>query len=93
LKASDPIVRSAYHVYDAYHRKLCNTGVKMNKQNHEALMPPKLDPETETRRLNLVAPASWVRKIDDWRRHQPDLPNISEAIRRLVEIGLKAKGK
>jgi hypothetical protein len=55
-------------------------------------MPPKLDPNTETRRLNLVAPASWVRKIDDWRRHQPDLPNISEAIRRLVEIGLK-KGK
>ena len=55
-------------------------------------MPPKLDPDTETRRLNLVAPASWVRKIDDWRRNQPDLPNISEAIRRLVELGLK-KGK
>jgi hypothetical protein len=54
-------------------------------------MPRKLDPDTETRRLNLVASAAWVRKIDDWRRQQPDLPNISEAIRRLVEIGLKAK--
>ena len=62
-------------------------------ENHfsHGSMPPKLDPDTVTRRLNLVASASWVRKIDDWRRHQPDLPNISEAIRRLVEIGLKAK--
>lgn len=90
---SDPIVRFAYHVYDTYDRNLRKTGVKMNRQNHDALMPPKLDPETETRRLNLVASASWVKKIDDWRRHQPDLPNISEAIRRLVEIGLKAKAK
>jgi hypothetical protein len=63
-------------------------------QNHDhGAMPPKLDADTETKRLNLVAPTSWVRKIDDWRRQQPDLPNISEAIRRLVEIGLKAKGK
>jgi hypothetical protein len=64
-------------------------------ENHspDGLMPPKLDPDTETRRLNLVAPASWVRKIDDWRRHQPDLPNISEAIRRLVDAGLEATGR
>jgi hypothetical protein len=61
-------------------------------ENHltEGSMPPKLDPDTETRRLNLVAPTSWVRKIDDWRRQQPDLPNISEAIRRLVDAGLEA---
>ena len=31
--------------------------------------------------------------IDDWRRGQEDLPGRPEAIRRLVEIGLKAKGK
>jgi hypothetical protein len=63
-------------------------------QNHgHGAMPPNRDADTETKRLNLVAPTSWVRKIDDWRRQQPDLPNISEAIRRLVEIGLKAKGK
>ncbi|MBP1297418.1 hypothetical protein ACVL91_009818 [Bradyrhizobium elkanii] len=30
---------------------------------------------------------------DDWRRKQADLPGRPEAIRRLVEIGLKAKGK
>ncbi|MCK1685626.1 hypothetical protein [Bradyrhizobium sp. 145] len=54
-------------------------------------MPPKL--ETETKRLNMVAPGSWVKKIDEWRRQQPDLPNISEAIRRLVDLGLEASKK
>jgi hypothetical protein len=29
--------------------------------------------------------------IDDWRRKQPDLPSRAEAIRRLVELGLKVK--
>jgi hypothetical protein len=32
-------------------------------------------------------------RIDDWRRKQTDLPSRAEAIRRLVEVGLKAKGK
>jgi hypothetical protein len=32
-----------------------------------------------------------IREIDDWRRKQDDLPNRPEAIRRLVELGLKAK--
>lgn len=31
-------------------------------------------------------------KIDDWRRRQPDLPNLPETIRRLVESALK-RGK
>lgn len=31
--------------------------------------------------------------IDEWRRKQDDLPSRAEAIRRLVEMGLKAKGK
>jgi len=31
--------------------------------------------------------------IDDWRRTQGDLPSRSEAIRRLVELGLKAKAR
>ncbi|WP_283807533.1 hypothetical protein [Bradyrhizobium retamae] len=32
-----------------------------------------------------------LREIDDWRRQQDDLPGRPEAIRRLVELGLKAK--
>jgi hypothetical protein len=31
--------------------------------------------------------------LDSWRREQPDLPSRPEAIRRLVELGLKTKGK
>jgi len=51
-------------------------------------MPTKLDDEIQ--RLNMVAPAAWVKKIDDWRRREPDLPNLSEAIRRLVDMGWRA---
>ena len=55
-------------------------------------MPKKLDDDVE--RLNMVVPAKWLKKVDDWRRREPDLPNLSEAIRRLVDIGLEsAKGR
>ena len=43
---------------------------------------------------HMVVPAAWVAKVDDWRRREPDLPNLSEAIRRLVDIGLEsARGR
>ena len=32
-----------------------------------------------------------AKQLDDWRRIQADLPGRPEAIRRLVELGLKAK--
>ena len=32
-----------------------------------------------------------AKAIDDWRRTEEDIPTRSEAIRRLVELGLKAK--
>jgi hypothetical protein len=51
-------------------------------------MPTKLDDEIQ--RLNMVVPTAWVKKVDDWRRREPDLPNLSEAIRRLVEMGLES---
>jgi hypothetical protein len=31
-----------------------------------------------------------LRRIDDWRRRVPDLPSRGEAVRRLIEIALKA---
>ena len=54
-------------------------------------MPHKLDDEIQ--RLNMVVPTAWVKKVDDWRRKEPDLPNLSEAIRRLVELGLEGAKK
>lgn len=56
-------------------------------------MPPKLDPQGDAKRVNIVAPAVWIKKIDSWRRQQADLPNQSEAIRRLVDLGLESQGK
>jgi hypothetical protein len=32
-------------------------------------------------------------RIDEWRRVQADIPNRAEAIRRLVELGLKTKAR
>jgi hypothetical protein len=34
-----------------------------------------------------------AKQLDDWRRKQEDLPGRPEAIRRLVELGLKVKMK
>jgi hypothetical protein len=36
-------------------------------------------------------PPEIVRLVDEWRREEPDLPGRPEAIRRLVELGLKVK--
>lgn len=33
----------------------------------------------------------FIAQLDDWAANQKDQPSRSEAIRRLVEIGLKAK--
>ena len=54
-------------------------------------MPTKLDDEIQ--KLHMVAPTKWVKRIDDWRRKQPDLPNLSAAIRQLVDMGLESDEK
>lgn len=56
-------------------------------------MPPKLDNKSETERLQIVAPASWVKRVHEWRRRQEDNPNLSAAIRTLVDAGLAAQSK
>jgi hypothetical protein len=35
----------------------------------------------------------FIANVDEWAAAQKDQPGRSEAIRRLVELGLKAKGK
>lgn len=39
-------------------------------------------------RIQLVASAEFSKIVDQWRRTQSDLPSKSEAIRRLVQLGL-----
>jgi hypothetical protein len=48
--------------------------------------------ELKDLRIPVMMAATDVAAIDAWRRSQEDLPNRSEAIRRLVELGLKANG-
>jgi hypothetical protein len=45
------------------------------------------------RQLQMRVSADFLRTIDDWRRKQPDLPSRTEAIRRLIERGVKAPVK
>jgi len=47
------------------------------------------DEEKLDQRIQLVASASFGRDVDEWRRTQQDLPSRSEAIRRLVYLGLQ----
>jgi hypothetical protein len=44
-------------------------------------------------RIPVMMSAEDVAMIDEWRRKHPDLPSRSEAIRQLVQLGLKVKGK
>ncbi|QIG97300.1 MULTISPECIES: hypothetical protein [unclassified Bradyrhizobium] len=41
----------------------------------------------------LLTPIEEIDQTSNWRRKQADLPSRAEAIRRLVELTLKAKGK
>lgn len=49
--------------------------------------------DQKQRRFEMRADDRFLKRVDDWRRHQKDLPNRSEAIRRLVELALDAAKK
>ena len=50
-------------------------------------------PPTHPKRLLLAVTDQWLEAVDRWRGQQTRIPSQSEAIRRLVEFGLKAKRK
>jgi hypothetical protein len=54
-------------------------------------MPPKL--ADKVRRVAIMAPFALITRINQWRQRQADPPNLSESIRRLIEIGLDAEDK
>jgi hypothetical protein len=47
-------------------------------------MPKKLDDDIA--RIHMVVPAAWAKKVDDWRRREPDLPMFRRPSE-LVEMG------
>jgi hypothetical protein len=54
---------------------------------------PKKRPPVTGELVGVRVQPDLAKALDDWRRRQGDLPGRPEAIRRLVEIGLKSKPK
>jgi hypothetical protein len=56
-------------------------------------MPKKL--ADAVTRIALMIPVDLVKKINSWRGRQPDVPTLSGAVRRLIEMALETdeKGK
>lgn len=53
---------------------------------------PKIGrPPVDTEQVGIRFSVETLRRIDDWRREQPDMPIRTEAIRRLVEKALDDK--
>jgi hypothetical protein len=66
--------------------------MKASKKNVVRKRPGR--PATGQDPVTAIRLSSQLRAdVDAWAAHQDDEPGRSEAIRRLVELGLKAKGK
>jgi hypothetical protein len=50
-------------------------------------------PPVDTEAVNVRMSVETLGTIDGWRRKQGDLPGRPEAIRRLVKLALRSKGK
>ncbi len=65
----------------------------MAKSTRDITKSPKKRPAATGEPVLVRVQPDMATQIDDWRRKQDDLPGRPEAIRRLVELGLKAKTK
>jgi hypothetical protein len=54
------------------------------------LYPAGMESELKDQRVPVMMSESEVKNLDAWRRVQDDLPSRGEAIRRLIEAGLRA---
>jgi hypothetical protein len=65
----------------------------MGKSTHANTKTPKKRAAVTGDLVGVRVQPDMAKQLDDWRRKQDDLPGRPEAIRRLVELGLRAKGK
>jgi hypothetical protein len=49
-----------------------------------------MDDMANDRTFQMRTTDEFLRRIDDWRRFQEDLPSRAEAMRRLIELGMEA---
>lgn len=63
----------------------------------EADVPPRLDKDAPSGRINVIATEPLLKRIEEWRAVQRPIPNKSEAARLLIEWALdrleKSNGK
>ena len=65
----------------------------MSKSINEITKSPKKRAAAVGTPILVRAQDDLLKAIDNWRRQQDDLPGRPEAIRRLVELGLRVKAK
>ena len=63
--------------------------VLMEAERHRS-MPKALDEKVKSRAMQLVFTPTWMARVNEWRRAQPSNPNISAAIRMLVDLAIDA---
>lgn len=66
---------------------MCASRINPNEKSKRGR--PKVDSEQVGIRFSVET----IAQIDSWRRTQPDMPIRTEAIRRLVELGLGRKNE
>jgi hypothetical protein len=61
------------------------------KRGGDARGADRAQQSEKVRRIALMMPTELIAEVEAYRRHQPDpMPNLSEAIRQLIELGVKA---
>ena len=63
----------------------------MTKATRDTTTPQRQRPTVSGDPVTVRVQPDMAKQLDDWRRKQDDLPGRPEAIRRLVELGLKRK--
>lgn len=58
---------------------------------HGLEMPPRLDKDVPSGRINVIASETLLERIEEWRALQRPIPNKSEAARLLIEKALDAE--
>jgi hypothetical protein len=53
-------------------------------RERESAMDAGMSPSSPGERLQIIVTPDFLRDVDEWRSKQPDIPNRSEAIRRMV---------
>lgn len=61
------------------------------EQTAEPEMPPRLDKDSPSGRINVIASEALLERIEEWRAKQRPIPNKSEAARLLIERALDAE--